>query len=331
MDYLEKLDHYSQEGKLSEKLVKILRRFYLSYLKATALNGYDASVSAPFFHIYLDLILEQLITPYCFEPFHERIREPFDYYQWGIDFIRPLIMLENSRVLGESSINEVVDQLSNGHNVILLANHQTEPDPQIISVLLEKKYPKLVEEMIFVAGHRVVSDPLAVPFSKGRNLLCIYSKKHVETPLEEKQEKLLHNQRTMKKMSQLLSEGGKCIYVAPSGGRDRPDKEGKVNVAQFDPGSLEMFSLMAQQASKQTHFYSLALATYNVLPPPKSVKKELGEVRHPQCTPVHLAFGKEINMDNFPGSDKALDKKEKRKLRASYIWEIVKKDYLQLL
>ena len=36
--------------------------------------------------------------------------------------------------------------------------------------------------MIMVAGDRVTTDVVAVPFSKGRNLLCIFSKKHIENP-----------------------------------------------------------------------------------------------------------------------------------------------------
>ena len=89
--------------------------------------------------------------------------------------------------------------------------------------------------MIIVAGHRVVSDPLAIPFSMGRNLLCIYSKKYFESDPAAKADKLQHNQRTMKKMLQLLSEGGKCIYVAPSGGRDRPGAAGNPRRSSWPP------------------------------------------------------------------------------------------------
>ncbi len=50
--------------------------------------------------------------------------------------------------------------------------------------------------MIFVAGERVITDPLAVPASMGRNLLCIYSKRYIDHPPELKSEKQLHNKRT---------------------------------------------------------------------------------------------------------------------------------------
>jgi glycerol-3-phosphate O-acyltransferase len=270
-----------------------------------------------------------LSHPPTFEPYHERVRSPVDYYQFGLDLLRPLVIFEHSKLLGQDNLDRIVQQLQQGDNVVLLANHQTEPDPQAISLLLEKKYPQLSEEMIFVAGHRVISDPLAIPFSLGRNLLCINSKNYIETPPEQKEEKLLHNQRTMKRLGQLLSEGGKCIYVAPSGGRDRPNAAGIVEVAKFDAQSIEMFSLLAQHSGRPTHFYPLALATYALLPPPNSIKKELGEKRQTHCTPIHLAFGNEIDMNKYPGSD-AKDKRQRRNNRAAYIWDLVKKDYALL-
>jgi glycerol-3-phosphate O-acyltransferase len=243
-----------------------------------------------------------------------------------LDFIRPLVILKTSKVLHLQNVDKITQQLAKGENVILLANHQTELDPQAISLLLEKTDPKLAEEMIFVAGHRVINDPLAVPFSKGRNLLCIYSKKYIENIPDLKAERQQHNQRTMSRMGQLLAEGGKCIYVAPSGGRDRRDFHGVVQVAPFDAQSIELFSLVAQRAGKPTHFYPLALATYHLLPPPDSIKQKLGESRYTQATSIHLAFGSEVDMDNFPGAEN-LDKKQKREARAKFIWDQVCQDY----
>ena len=48
-----------------------------------------------------------------------------------------------------------------------------------------------------VAGDRVTTDVVAVPFSKARNLLCIYSKRHIDNPPEEKPKKMRHNAKTM--------------------------------------------------------------------------------------------------------------------------------------
>lgn len=323
---LAQLDNYLKLGKLPPHLAPVLRNFFLSYATAIEANHGDNVDYCPLFYRFINLVIQQIEIPFQFDSYHVRIKEPFNYYKFGLELFRPLIQFQNSKVYRLELVEKMESQLAKKENIILLANHQTEPDAQIINLLLEKSYPRFAEEMIMVAGHRVISDPLAIPLSMGCNLLCIYSKRYIETIPELKQAKLQHNQRTMKKMKQLLSEGGKTIYVAPSGGRDRLNQRGEIEIGSFDPQSVEMFWLMAQQATRPTHFYSLALDSYHLLPPPKSINKELGEPRHAKCTAVNLAFGDEINMEAFPGSEN-LDKRQKRKARAEYIWKIVKEDY----
>jgi glycerol-3-phosphate O-acyltransferase len=312
---------YAEQGIFPPRTAHIIEDFYGCYLKA--ISPPQIEKGRHLLKQWLELVVKHIKTPYAFEIFHQAVRQPFDYYQFGLDLIRPLVDFSRSQVLGKEQLKKIDEQIQSNENVILLANHQTEPDPQIISLLLEKEYPKLASEMIFVAGYRVISDPLAIPMSLGRNLLCIYSKKHMDHPPEEKSAKILHNQRTMKKMVELLNQGGNCIYVAPSGGRDRTNARGIVEVADFDPDSLELFWLLAKQASRLTHFYPLALKTYDLMPPPKRVEKELGEKRLAAFTPVYLAFGEEVQMDLFPGSEQ-LDKPTKRIARANYISHLVK-------
>lgn len=327
LKHLQQLEKYKNQGKIPEELATVIDHFFLSYAKAIGKNGYDVGDLQTTLSLYLDLISEQLANPFPFDLFHQRITTPVNYYHFGLDLLRPLVDFKHSKVVGLDHVDAIQYQLDRRENVILFANHQTEPDPQAISLLLEKTHPQLAEEMIFVAGHRVITDPLAVPLSKGRNLLCIFSKRYIEIPPEDKQEKLLHNQKTMKKMAQLLSEGGKCIYVAPSGGRDRPHPDhGAIEVAPFDPQSIEMFWLMAKHANTPTHFYPLALATYDLLPPPHSIEQDLGEQRHTECTPIHLSFGDEVDMEGCI-SKEITDKKERRQQRADYIWGIVARNY----
>lgn len=330
LDHVKKLEQSVKQGKIPSNLATIIHNFFISYAEAVEENGYQITDLTPMLNQFLDLVVEQLAHPYAFKPFHHRVTHPFDYYQFGLDFLRPLVVFSSSKILGAEHLKEIEKALVRKENVVFLANHQTEPDPQAISLLLEKSHPQVAEEMIFVAGHRVISDPLAAPFSKGRNLICIFSKRHIENHPEKKQEKLRHNQRAMKKLTELLTEGGKCIYVAPSGGRDRPNTAGSIEVAKFDPQSVEMFFLIAQQSRRPTHFFPLALATYDLLPPPNSVEKELGERRHAHCTPIHMAIGAEIDMENFPGND-AEDKKKKRQNRADFIWKQVVQDYHKLI
>jgi glycerol-3-phosphate O-acyltransferase len=271
----------------------------------------------------------QFQTPYSFEPYHQKIRAPFDYYQFALDFFLPLIDLQRSQFRGAEIVEQICSQLNRGENSIFLANHQTEPDPQAIALLLRDRFPKLAESIIYVAGERVVTDPLAIPFSLGTDLLCIYSKRYIDHPPEQKAKKLLHNKQTMEKMSRLLQEGGKAIYVAPAGGRDRRGSDGRIAPAPFDPQSLELFFLMAKKAQTPTHFYPLALSTYDLLPPPESVQRELGETRVARRTPIAIAFGPECDMLHYPGSD-APDKEQRRQNRAKWIDSLVQSLYEQI-
>lgn len=329
MDYEDKLTSYTKQGVYPENVAKMILGFFQSYVTAMKECGKDIEFPSTMFDTYMELVKEQLQQPFEFEPFHVRTTHPFNHYQFGLDLFRPLVLFDSSKRIGLEYVDKMLWQLKKGENVILFANHQTELEPQAIHLLLEDTHLKFAQDMIFVAGHRVISDPLAAPFSRGCNLLCIYSKKYLEIPPEHKQHKLQHNQRTMKRMIQLLSDGGKCIYVAPSGGRDRYNETGKPVVAPFDAQSVEMFYLMSQQSGKMTHFYPLALATSQLLPAPSTVEAELGEKRRTTCTPLHLAFGEELDMENLP-IDSEGDRKEFRKRRAEYICDQVRILYAQL-
>ena len=304
---------------LPEKHLKILEEFYRCYREATG-SG-DAILK-----LFATLLQEQIKHPFTFESYHQKIREPFDYYKFSLDFIRPLVDLPHSKVLGHKVLDQIDKQLERKENVILLANHQTEADPQAIAILLEKTHPQIGEKIIYVAGERVVTDPLTIPFSKGCDLLRIYSKRYIDHPPELKAKKMLHNKNTMELMSRLLKEGGKIIYVAPSGGRDRRNAQGVVEVAPFDPQSVEMFYLMARKAKTATHFYPLSLATYDILPPPETIQTELGEQRVAKRSPLAIAFGLEFDMEKFPHLEEN-DKIARRKARADAIWKIVNANY----
>lgn len=297
---------------------EILRRFVESYKKVTQ--------SDELIDQFASFVIRESQNPTPFELFHERVRSPFDYAEFGAQFIAPLIDFERSILKGKENLKAIESTLKRGENVILFANHQIEPDPQVIYLMLRDEFKEVAEKMIFVAGDRVVRDPMAIPLSLGCNLLCIYSKKYVDTPPEEKEQKLLHNKRTMGEMEKLLSQGGQIIYVAPSGGRDRM-RDGKLIPAPFDPNSIEMFYLVCKQANKLSHFHTLALHTYDILPPPSEINIELGEERIPQRAPVMLHFGPEFDMESVKGEDKKL----RRIQRAEALYEKVVSDYEPIL
>lgn len=238
---------------------------------------------------YIKLAIDQVRDPYRFEPLHRSLREPFDYYEFGKSFFEPMVNLEQSVILGEEQLVRITEQLAAGENVIIFSNHQIEPDPTVLSILLDDKYPTLCPHMISVAGDRVTTDPMAAPMSLGRNLLNIFSKRHIENPPELKEQKRAHNQRAMRMLGDLLAQGGQCVWIAPSGGRDRPsaDAGGAVVPAPFDEKNIDMFRLLGAQALKHsqrtTHFYPMSMYTYPITPPPDEIGGQVGEVSVDPC------------------------------------------------
>ncbi len=320
-----RMTELSEQGRVSFLPVGF-ETFHANFLEAAAKGGTSREAAQKLYEQFVELVRQSHEHPHSFAPFHEAERSPFDYYAFGLEFIRPLIDFSHSTLQDEKALSSINAALEKGHNVILTANHQTEIDPQIISLLLEKKYPKLASEMIFIAGHRVVEDPLAAALSRGRNLLCIYSKKYIDHPPEQKREKIAHNIATFKIMEELLQQGGKCIYVAPSGGRDREDESGKVCPAPFQADSIGMLVLIANKVQRPTHFHPLSLYTYPLLPPPPSISYTLGEVRKTTYSPAHLFFGPEIDVTI---GNSAKTPQEQRKILTDHIMRQVVEQYRQ--
>lgn len=321
-----KVDELYKEQAIPEKTHKVMEAFVQSYVQTARQGGASDDHIFDLFSTYIERLHYLHLHPFSFEPYHQQILKPFNYFEFGLDFIRPLVCLKASELVGWDQVCDIQKKLKQKENVVLLANHQTEIDPQLINLLLEERYPKLAQEMIFVAGDRVILDHLAVPASMGRNLLCIYSKKHISNPPSQMAEKRHHNQRTMERMAELLKEGGKCIYVAASGGRDRPDKQGNFPVAPLDPQSIELFYLMAKKSKKPCHFHTLALLTHRVLPPPNDVEIELGEERSTSYSGIYANFGQEVDMELF--ANKVIENKiERRHLRSDFVWNQINQDY----
>lgn len=148
-----------------------------------------------------------------------------------------------------------------GENVVLLANHQTEADPAVWALLLESRFPKLATEVAYVAGDRVITDPLCIPFSLGRNLYCVHSKKHLNDVPELKAEKAATNRQTLRVMARDLAAGGVLIWVAPSGGRDRTvcPSTGETLPDPFDPAVVELMRALLAKAGRPGHLWPLAM------------------------------------------------------------------------
>jgi glycerol-3-phosphate O-acyltransferase len=247
-----------------------------------------------------------------------------DFYKFGCDFFRPAMNSEASSVLGLDALKKAEEQLAAGENVVFFANHQSEADPQVMSVMLEKAgMNKMAEDLVYVAGHKVTTDTLAIPFSMGRNLICIHSKKHIDADADSKPIKQRQNLMAMNGMLKLLKKGGTSIWVAPSGGRDRREiGVDRVPLAPFDQKTIDMFRLMGNKSKVPTHYYAVSMISYDLCPPPDFIEAGVGEQRNVRYVPVGIAVSDEL--ENVGGV-------ESRHLFTEHAFEVCEKGYDDLI
>ncbi|KAF5194281.1 Glycerol-3-phosphate acyltransferase protein [Thalictrum thalictroides] len=289
-------------GKLPLSVAAGLEELYKSYRNAVVQSGNPRAdeITLTNMAATFDRILWDVEDPFTFSSYHKAIREPFDYYVFGQNYIRPLINFRKSYVGNISVFGDMEDKLRQGHNVILISNHQTEADPAVIALLLEKTSPHIAENVTYIAGDRVVADPLCKPFSMGRNLICVYSKKHMNDIPELAEMKRRANTRSLKEMAMLLRSGSQIIWIAPSGGRDRPDPStGEWFPAPFDDSSVDNIRRLADHSGVPRHIYPLTLMCHDIMPPPPQVEKEIGEKRVISFHGVGLSVAPEINFNEI--------------------------------
>ncbi|TYJ41181.1 hypothetical protein E1A91_A03G003000v1 [Gossypium mustelinum] len=259
-----------------------MKELYQNYRNAVFQSGDPSAAETVMSNmaVAFDRILLDVEDPFVFKPYHKALREPFDYHMFVQNYIRPLIDFRNSYIGNLSFFYEIEEKLKQGHNVVLISNHQTEADPAIIALLLEKTNPRISENMIYVAGDRVITDPLCKPFSMGRNLICVYSKRHMYDVPEHVEMKRRANTRSLKEMALLLRDGSKIVWIAPSGGRDRPDPfTEEWYPDSFDSSSVDNMRRLIGRSGAAGHIYPLALLCYDIMPPPPKLEKEIGEKR----------------------------------------------------
>lgn len=317
-----------ESGRLPERAGLGMEELYRNYRDAVISSGVEnpVDVSVRVIATVLDRILLQFETPFTFTNYHPRMMEPYDYYTFGQNYVRPLIDYRNSYLGNLKVFDEIEKNLKEGHNVILLANHQTEADPAVMALLLEHSHPYLAENLIYVAGDRVVLDPFCKPFSMGRNLLCVYSKKHINDVPELAKMKARENQKTLIKMTMLLKKGGQLLWVAPSGGRDRPDPETNEWVpAAFDPSSVENMRRLAEAVRVPSHIHALSLLCYEIMPPPVQVEKALGERRAVGFSGVGLGVSERLDFDSIVSQES--DPSKARKACTDMAWNKVNEMY----
>jgi glycerol-3-phosphate O-acyltransferase len=323
-------------GQVPPRLIGAVSELYTNYKAAimgSGLEGADEAFVARVMASVCERVLMQLnpAAAYTFPSFHERILEPYNYYNFGQRYIRGLIDFTTSMLGNEAGFKEVEQQLKNGENVVLLANHQTEADPAVFALLLEAAFPDLATDVIYVAGDRVVTDPLCKPFSMGRNLFCVHSKKHMGDDPEVKAEKMATNRKTLRAMQNALNEGGKLLWIAPSGGRDRAvdEKSGENIPDPFDPSAVELMRALITKAKPAGHLRPFAMYSYKIMPPPKVVKQDIGEERLVFHAPVGISLGEELDVESILAGIE--DKEERQKRLAEAAFQQTTDEYYQLV
>ena len=335
----------------SEGVIKLIARFLSAKVSATFLGLLESYICAVAKHVgdrkraaaitiktFQKMMMAyaiQMEEKYEFPSYHRSIRAPFNYYDLGMMYVGNLLNFSRSLVRNPDRWDEIDQRLKDGENVVLFANHQSEADAAFIPLMTEFSHPGLGERVIYVAGDRVVEDTLAKPFSMGRNLLCVYSKKHMADFPETRSAKMRKNIATIKEIERLMKEGGHLIWVAPAGGRDRPNAEtGVLLPDKWDPDAVELFrKLSSKKGTKPTHFFPLAMATHDIMPPPKATEKSLGEDRTVAYSGVGLSLAAELDVsDNSPAYEGVdMDDAVARKgALAAYGYEKVVEEYKKI-
>lgn len=320
-----------EAGRLPPDIASRMEELYNNYRNAVVNSGVPEAdeIVLSNMSLALDRIFTDVEEPFDFASYHKAKRNPFDYYMFVQNYIRPLIDFRNSYVGNMAIFHEMEQQLQQGHNIILISNHQTEADPAVIALLLENSLPRLAEDLTYIAGDRVVTDPLCKPFSMGRNLVCVYSKKHMNDEPELVEMKRRANTKSLKEMAVRLREGSQILWIAPSGGRDRPDpKTGEWYPAPFDSSSVDNMRRLVEHAVVPGHIYPLTLLCYDIMPPPPKVEKEIGERRMISFHGTGLSAGQEISFQSI--ADVCQDPQEAKEAYTQALYDSVTEQYTVL-
>ncbi|KAI7743030.1 hypothetical protein M8C21_032695 [Ambrosia artemisiifolia] len=217
-DLLSVIQRELEAGTLPKHVAHSMEELYQNYKNAVFQSGNPlaedivlSNMRVAFDRMYLDVK-----EPFEFSPYHEAIREPFNYYMFGQNYIRPLINFRESYVGNVSLFSEMEEQL-----------------------------------------------------------------------------KQLLNSRG----------GSKIIWIAPSGGRDRPDPvTNQWFPAPFDATSLDNMRRLVDHAGVVGHIYPLAILCHDIMPPPPQVEKEIGEKRLISFHGTGISVAPEVNFQKATAS-----------------------------
>ncbi|KAL6579136.1 hypothetical protein OROMI_009352 [Orobanche minor] len=163
-------------------------------------------------------------------------------------------------------------------------------------------------------GNMSLFDEIEKKLEQGENVILISNHQTEADPavlalLLESNNPIIAENMGLLEMVVLLRGGAKIIWIAPSGGRDRPHPVTKEwYPAPFDASSVDNMRRLAEHAGTPGHVYPLAILCHEIMPPPPQVEKEIGERRVISFHGVGLSVAPSINYHEFTS---ALEDQEK--------------------
>ena len=138
------------------------------------------------------------------------------------------------------------------------------------------------------------------------------------------------NRRTVAALSKTLGQGGQLLWIAPSGGRDRPSAEGVWSPAPFDATAVELMRALTAKAAPAGHLWPLAMESGPMMPPPPALQKEIGERRLTYHVGVGLSLAPELDVEAAVAGIDAADKEGRAAAVAKKAYEAVCAEYAPL-
>lgn len=133
------------------------------------------------------------------------------------------------------------------------------------------------------------------------------------------------NTRSLKEMAMLLRGGSKLIWIAPSGGRDRPDPVTKEwSPAPFDASATDNMRRLVEHAGVPGHIYPLAILCYDIMPPPAQVEKNIGEKRVVSFHGAGISVAPKIDFREVAGT---LEDPEAKMVYTKALYDSVSQQY----
>ena len=132
----------------------------------------------------------------------------------------------------------------------------------------------------------------------------------------------------------VVLERGLRIPEVVRGGRTSPNEEDSPvlmrKTTRLFTAAVEMMrKLGTKKTAAKTHFYPLAMATYDIMPPPAAKEKAVGEERIVNYTGAGLSLGAEIDVDPATAEwAKGLpEDADLTRALANHVWEKVNEEY----